>query len=741
MAASIGRVRRAVLATAMQPKSELSARLVEAITGGSNIGPVIGVWLAAHYPEVPASVIETIAVGSDGDTSQCPWNRRKRRSCLKRGAFLRLFAGRSRDRVFRQAVEPYELLEIDIGEDITSANTWSFVLLLAASKKLHGILGGPPCRTQSLCRHFAPGPRPLRAPGHWHGLPSLDPYEQQQVLYDDGLVVRMLALYELACYVNDLEPFFGSEQPADPASFMPNPRLEDIDSRVREALRIDPKDAPEHIPALQVYSCLWRSPLWRNFEARHRIRRASFDQGPLGHEKRKPTCLAANAEIPQEVSLACGPGRLPGGATGPQTSGQWARWAPGLVSGLCQMLRTCVAFQTHAHTLPESTVRVVKDTAFEQHLKNDHQPWRRDCEHCVAGGIQGRLHKRVTCPEGYVLSLDLLGRYEPAPSELHKTVQWCLIGCFVVPYLGVQADHSADAPLPSAKVPHDPRILDPNPKGSVDPARTCKTPKVLDLDPGAPENAASSTFPDMPMQAPAGAGYWLDEDLEDYAPSEVEDAAPESRSPVMRADPPRSVSLPDDPEAEASMQEAWTRQAANLKLSSSPMHELHFAVPIPNKTETSVLDAVALILTQIQALGYQCIRVHSDKGREFANKRLRNFLRLRGIYKTTSEGDDYKGNGRVEGAIRRLKKQARVLLHASQLDHKYWAFALQHAAARQRAITMPRLGGVARSLLPFGTRVFVRRRSWNQKQDRWEARGIQGTILAPSLEVILIQGS
>ena len=165
------------------------------------------------------------------------------------------------------------------------------------------------------------------------------------------------------------------------------------------------------------------------------------------------------------------------------------------------------------------------------------------------------------------------------------------------------------------------------------------------------------------------------------------------------------------------------------------MHELHFVVPIPNKTETSVLDAVTLALTQIQALGYQCIRVHSDKGREFANKRLRNFLRLRGIYKTTSEGDDYKGNGRVEGATRRLKQQARVLLHASGLDHQYWAFALQHAAARQRANMMPRLGGATRTLLPFGTAVFVRRRTWDQKHKRWEARGIQATVLAPSLEV------
>ena len=132
------------------------------------------------------------------------------------------------------------------------------------------------------------------------------------------------------------------------------------------------------------------------------------------------------------------------------------------------MIRTCVAFQTRASALPEGTVRAVRDTAFEQHVRNDHQPWRRDCEHCVAGGLQGRLHKRVSCPEGYALSLDLLGRYEPAPSELHKTVS--LVGCFVVPQLSVrQGDSRGDGHEDTASPAPPPKVVDPNPSSRVDP--------------------------------------------------------------------------------------------------------------------------------------------------------------------------------------------------------------------------------------------------------------------------------
>ena len=65
------------------------------------------------------------------------------------------------------------------------------------------------------------------------------------------------------------------------------------------------------------------------------------------------------------------------------------------------------------------------------------------------------------------------------------------------------------------------------------------------------------------------------------------------------------------------------------------MVELPFVVPLPNKKQATVLDGVALILTQLQALKYQCVRVCSDRGEEFANWKLRSFLRARGIHKTT----------------------------------------------------------------------------------------------------------
>ena len=68
-----------------------------------------------------------------------------------------------------------------------------------------------------------------------------------------------------------------------------------------------------------------------------------------------------------------------------------------------------------------------------------------------------------------------------------------------------------------------------------------------------------------------------------------------------------------DVSEEAAMHESWREKlaievAAN-RLARSEMVELPFVVPLPNKKEATILDGTALILTHLQALGYQCMRV------------------------------------------------------------------------------------------------------------------------------------
>ena len=44
--------------------------------------------------------------------------------------------------------------------------------------------------------------------------------------------------------------------------------------------------------------------------------------------------------------------------------------------------------------------------SFERHVANGHLPFRRDCATCLRGQLSSRPHRRISCPDSYVLSLD-----------------------------------------------------------------------------------------------------------------------------------------------------------------------------------------------------------------------------------------------------------------------------------------------------------------------------------------------
>ena len=405
--------------------------------------------------------------------------------------------------------------------------------------------------------------------------------------------------------------------------------------------------------------------------------------------------LFTNAELPSEA-LCDVPSFAPGATL----------WSGCVQEAISVVVRSAVELQTGMLSRA-ATVRAAggkADASFRQHLAHDHIPWRRDCRHCVEGGIQSRMHRRIKTPEGFVLSVDLLGKYERGVSEHHPKVVWCLVGCYTVPELSV-------GPPQDQATAQDSRQDVPGEAEAPD------LPSDMDCEEYAP------SLPGEPLLDEDLDGLWA---REEEGPMDWEQAEEDSREFVCAADA--------ELREEEVMSREWTDQEKE-HLSTSKMYELPFVVPLPNKREETVLDGIAFMITQIQALGYCVTRLHSDRGREFCNKRLRSFLRHRGIFKTTSEGDHYQQNGRVEGMINRIKRQARVLMTAASVEHQYWPFALQHVAARMRSRLSPTLGGPPSHVLPFGTKVYVRNRRWNRKGQRWAARGLVGTVLAPSVEV------
>ena len=305
--------------------------------------------------------------------------------------------------------------------------------------------------------------------------------------------------------------------------------------------------------------------------------------------------LFTNAELPSEA-LCDVPSFAPGATL----------WSGCVQEAISVVVRSAVELQTGMLSRA-ATVRAAggkADASFRQHLAHDHIPWRRDCRHCVEGGIQSRMHRRIKTPEGFVLSVDLLGKYERGVSEHHPKVVWCLVGCYTVPELSV-------GPPQDQATAQDSRQDVPGEAEAPD------LPSDVDCEEYAP------SLPGEPLLDEDLDGLWAHEE---EGPMDWEQAEEDSREFVCAADA--------ELREEEVMSREWTDQEKE-HLSTSKMYELPFVVPLPNKREETVLDGIAFMITQIQALGYCVTRLHSDRGREFCNKRLRSFLRHRGIFKSS----------------------------------------------------------------------------------------------------------
>ena len=116
------------------------------------------------FPQAPDQLIEAVVscLPTDGKS----WNRHKCRRA-KREAFVHLFAAESRE-AFKLSAQGRRLkhIPVDIKEDLCSAETHGFLLTLALSAALRVLIGGPPRRTYTVCRHIPAGPntpRPVRS--------------------------------------------------------------------------------------------------------------------------------------------------------------------------------------------------------------------------------------------------------------------------------------------------------------------------------------------------------------------------------------------------------------------------------------------------------------------------------------------------------------------------------------------------------------------------------------------------
>ncbi|CAE7720268.1 unnamed protein product, partial [Symbiodinium necroappetens] len=335
-------------------------------------------WLVSAVP---------VVAGTDG-------NRHERKKWRKASAVaVHLFCGRDRA-TWKSSAEVAHVVTVDQAEDVMADATYAALLDLALTGKIKTVFGGRP--------------RPLRdreGSGRW-GREGLCDWETWRVRQDTIMIFRMLFLWMAAAAVaranGDRDPDFILEHPEDPREFLKGENM----------------------------ASLWAFPEIQFLKDEMKWFWWGFDQGPLGHPRRKPTRILASMTCPRELWKVRGPSSVTEDERDHDGDGfrsaTWAAWAPGLKQAVKRVVEESLAGST--------LEKVMKlDQAFLDHLRRDHTPFRRDCKACLAGSFRGHAHRRIVAPEAWCLSLDVIGPTRQGVDEYLKKIRYALIGTLVVP--------------------------------------------------------------------------------------------------------------------------------------------------------------------------------------------------------------------------------------------------------------------------------------------------------------------
>ena len=553
-----------------------------------------------------------------------------------------------------------------------SDSTYRFLLQQASRGRIRGIIGGPPSRTFSAARSLyestGQGPRPIRLPGEsigGFGISDLSCQERAQRNVDDVLILRFLTIVIVAFESN------RARGVPDPSCLVENPCSDEDVGRCSTDSTEDNRVS------------LWNTPEWEMVEKCLGLTRVCLFQGPVGHRKRRPTCLGTNLE-PDPVIVECGVPLSMIDYVERKDYGMleelWSEWAPGLIQAMSSMIHRSFAMARWEPSVGGELRKI--DPGFLHHLQQNHMPYRHDCVTCLKGSARRKQHRRVLTPQSWCLSVDTAGPFVKGQDEHTTKARYLIVGVLSVPVLALDGKE-VDVPCDADEGP-------PVPEG------------------GAIDDAE-----------------WLSDGVEASEEPEPGLSARES------ADARESWSEWD--RLVKSSREDWLSEAQSEKLPKVEIVDFIYVEAIEQKTHGEVLTAIGRMHARAKAEGFDVRRLHSDRGHEYNNKSLRDWCARHSVHKTLAVAEEHQGNGRAEGAIMRVKNLTRTILEESDGERLEWPLAAKLAAHEMKNKARRRLKIEAHQSLPFNTKVQVISRSW--KRDTWESRTTTALVKCPSADM------
>ena len=148
--------------------------------------------------------------------------------------------------------------------------------------------------------------------------------------------------------------------------------------------------------------------------------------------------------------------------------------------------------------------------------------------------------------------------------------------------------------------------------------------------------------------------------------------------------------------------------------------------------------ALARMVARLKYLGMEVRRVHSDAAAEMLG--TRRWCEDRGIYRTFTCGSDWKANGRAEAEIGVIRRGINTLIRSSEEGEDLWPLMAKHIGERRGRMQLRALGFTTPALLPWGRKVMVTTKGWDDFQGHWRQRKKSGVVRGPDPEMSLTSG-
>ena len=421
------------------------------------------------------------------------------------------------------------------------------------------------------------------------------------------------------------------------------------------SVKESPQDPESYAPSgedQEPVPSFWSFPEWEAFKERFDLQEVSFDQGPMGHERRKPTTIGTNLHWMAQLSEVRGPGRNAGSHGSSveeriEASRRWASWAPGFKKALVVAIKGW---------LGDPRIQSITLEQWKTHLLNDHLPFRKECQTCVKAAGKGRYHRKIVSREALSLSIDLAGPFaqgtDQAAGAKLGSAKYFLVGTFTVP--------------------------------------VTKDGKSLMKDEPPVEEE----------EDPEGEELEVEEAEEEEENQEAEDQA-----------------------------EEWLKKVEEEE--DFEVRHLTLAEPIGDRHSSHLVRAVARMVTKLRYLGLPVRRLHSDRAGEMTSIALRRWCEERGIYRTYTDGDDWKSNGRVEAEIAVMKRGIKTLLEVAGLDTKFWPLAVRHFSERRWRMQLQAMNYPVDPLKAFGSKGWAKIKRWEDRGNAWRMTRKEVMIVGP----------